>query len=83
MKYTINVTEDDIKNARRQSCTRCPIANAFRKLNVPFLGVWVNMIAFPYDSNRDDINLPEVAVKFINDFDNNKEVSPFSFEVEG
>lgn len=81
----ISVTEDDIKNGRRNQCSDCPIALAlFRALgweiginrNYIKISQWYAKIGFV------SYLLPKEASIFVCDFDSKKEVLPFEFNLD-
>lgn len=96
-KIKINVTQEDINNARRFSCTHCPIALAVQRLGFHDVGVGedddrnqviqsTNLILTDGKEEVKTIraNLPEEAIDFIVAFDSIdlQTVKPFSFEVD-
>ncbi len=82
MKKTIEVTQEMIDEGDKGMCQNCPIALALNQ------ALFVNDISvlrtrFYRVRNVDCVgNLPFEAQNFIEDFDRDKKVSPFSFEVE-
>ena len=96
MKTKIDVTQEDINNARRFSCTHCPIALAVQRLGFHDVGVGedddrnqvIQSTNLTVTNGKEEINtiranLPEEAIDFIVRFDSfNAEVKPFSFEVD-
>lgn len=83
MKTTIKVTDECIKAGVRQNACDCPIALAVRNVmkdDVHFrVGPdYIYISGNPYE----DIGLPLDAMLFIRDFDNNKPVLAFEFEVD-
>ena len=73
----INVTQQDIDNGLRCNQTHCPIAIAvYRCAALSFAVYSINMRYKEFN-----IQLPASVQEFIESFDNNKEVQPFSFEV--
>jgi nitrate/TMAO reductase-like tetraheme cytochrome c subunit len=82
----IIVTQKDIDKGLKSSCYECPIAHAFKrklKNKVP-CGVAVNAEnVYHFDGKSlDKYNLPKEAKKFIQRFDNDQPVKPFTFEIE-
>lgn len=85
MMVTIDVDEECIKNGQRGRCQSCPIALAVNKRLRDFYRSHVsgNLAFFgPGVMLEYSTGLPEIAVRFIHDFDVNAEVKPFSFLVE-
>lgn len=82
---TIHVTPREIKKAlrlvriggKRQSLC-CPIALAVRRV-IPGAAVGITGISLP-DGRR--VPLPERAIAVVQDFDNDMEVQPFTFEIQ-
>lgn len=79
----VEVTQEHIDRGASNDCWSCPIAlslgNYFDKSKV-FYEVDAHYIDFP---NEDILCLlKEEAVSFIDDFDSNKKVKPFSFDLE-
>ena len=79
----INVTEEDIRMGLRANCCYCPIAIALKKA-FKVKRVAVSPVAFSIGRLRifvctldDNSNI----ANFIEDFDNEKPVKPFSFEI--
>lgn len=83
-KKQIHVNLQDIKKAKPCEPMRCPIALAAIRAGLDVkigVGEGVLSIADP-KSIWIDIPLPAEAIKFYQDFDDGKPVSPFSFEIE-
>lgn len=92
MKHVIEVTEGDIREAKRLRKARlegrahgllsesCPVALAARRVFGNQVKVWEDRI----DRGPEDepLDLPEKAVAFILGFDLGDSMEPFSFEVE-
>ena len=74
----IEVTAEDIKKGEQGNCWRCPIAlaliRAFRTDDVAAPGPYARI-------NHERLDLPNEVRRFIDDFDNGDEVSPFTFEL--
>ncbi len=76
-KFTVTVTEEDIKNGKPMLCTECPISLAAQRV-------------FPSDRvatggsamfiNGSMFFIPKEAMEFIMKFDEDKKVEPFTFE---
>jgi hypothetical protein len=83
----IKVTQKDIDKGSKGSCYECPIAHAFKR-------EVKNKIRYAFAVNADSIDLvtkdyrryiyalPKEAKKFIQRFDNDQPVKPFTFEIE-
>ena len=79
----INVTADDIVNGIRGKCVSCPVALAISKVFPKYFVVVRNTeVHLNHSALVQTIQLPNSAVNFIDDFDNNKPVEPFSFELD-
>jgi len=76
----IEVTQDDIERGVVADCFRCPIANAVRDVLGPDAVVRVECDFM--DIGAKTVKLPIEAMKFIEAFDAEESVEPFSFEVE-
>lgn len=77
---TIEVTQDDIDKGDEADCDKCPIALAINRATgkrwcVVWHRCWLD------EDHSPSIDLPESAVDFIQDFDNDQSVKPFSFEL--
>lgn len=83
---TIFVTEEDISKGISRSCEFCPIANAIQRQTPWKYAVVLLSSVFECESKRADldgrVDLPESACGFIRDFDADRSVSPFSFEID-
>jgi hypothetical protein len=75
----IEVTQEHIDNGDRESNSRCPIALAMidAGYNCPFVG---NSGVNTFDHSR--VDLPQVAVEFIQNLSSKRNVKPFSFELD-
>ena len=86
MLRTIMVTRKDIDNGKKENCKFCPVALAISRV-LP-KGYEVN-VHFNFYEIYDECNRKVVstfitnmdALNFIYNFDSNKEVKPFSFEL--
>lgn len=83
----VRITQEDINNGVRYSFRHCPIAIASTRA-MPFKSVcYVNKsVMFIYNKDHEgrpprEIQLPSVAQKFIEDFDQMKEVQPIDFDI--
>lgn len=79
MKLKINVTKWDISNGTAGNSAFCPVALAFVRAGIK--KVEVNYVDFTASSNGKFYDLPKKAQKFIDDFDSDAPVKPFSFNV--
>ena len=86
----IRVTEDDIILGRRNSCRRCPVARAGQRATAGLVTVSIINIDGLYLFRRRpsalgatmrDTPLPPDAAKFVHDFDEGLDVSPFEFDL--
>ena len=82
----ISVTEQHIKNGLRGSCSSDPICLALRDHG--FMRPWVSpdrIRTDGYDGGfmRQDWKVTDGLRAFMYDFDNQKPVAPFTFELEG
>lgn len=88
----VDVTADHIARGKRGSCARCPVALAVLEFiknvkpdSAPFVTVTQNGICVTDDR---DVTRPvkaqqaENVTKFIHAYDNQREVKPFSFELD-
>jgi hypothetical protein len=75
----ITVTQQHIDQGLRGSCTGDPIALAMRDAGFSF--VWVAPDRIEGDALT--FHIPEDVVEFMKCFDNERFVSPFTFELEG
>jgi len=75
MKLKVNVTRDDIKRGVRENIHLCPIARALRRLGFSKISVDQNGI----EIRNKVFDIPPKASRFINDFDFEELVKPFSF----
>jgi hypothetical protein len=88
MKYTINVTQDDIDHGERCSRKNCPIARAASRVSgLKSPGVMTRFLVLSPGQKGEAygyLSLPNSAKEFISNFDGRKSVGvgPFSFEVD-
>lgn len=79
MKYTVNVTQEDIDKGKKGSCSQCPVALAgIRSVGKSFY-VGPTMFAFRFNWIAE---LPKCVVDFIERFDSGQPVQPFTFDIE-
>lgn len=79
-KYQIEVTKQDIEQGECKSPWRCPIALAINRVMQPGCRAYVD-----YDTviiACQDYRLPPEASQFVDRFDDQASVSPFSFSLE-
>lgn len=75
----IEVTQEDIDNGFVDHCQLCPIALALARAGFPkpaVLGPFFN-----FGDDRQKVELPECCGEFIDQFDDEEPVQPFSFEI--
>lgn len=87
MKYSIDVTEEDIHQGEVSSLSACPIALAVqRTFNVDSRRVRVGFtsIELSRPPRLDFVSLPHEAQEFVQNFDliGRHSVKPLSFEIE-
>ena len=75
----IEVTAEDIAAGKPDKCRECPIALAAIRAGIPEANVKKRCI-FVAPTVR--VLLPDAAQRFIDDFDEFREVEPFSFDLE-
>lgn len=88
---TVNVTPEDIAQGKRNSGTSCPVALAafrvFPEVNMMYvyedsLTAWNPPVDRPqYCVDRTSFDFDDDITEFICEFDANKEVQPFSFDL--
>ncbi len=79
MKVTINVTQEDIDKGKQGDSCKCPVALALRRIHPGArVGSLTLFIADDWVEST-----PEVARKFISEFDNGRPVGPISFDILG
>lgn len=82
---TIHVTQEDIDKGTRGSFLACPIARAVkRQVGVRWAEVsddHIRVADTALSGNVTRFRTPPEAADFINDFDSEEEVEPFSFEL--
>ena len=74
----IDVTQEDIEHGCKRDDVKCPIALALRRVGYKHISV-SSYIAWMENDRHTLRQTPPDAAKFIEDFDNNREVKPFSF----
>lgn len=84
-KITINVTQTDIDEGRIRNCYECPIAKAaYRSFPGAYEIAVGRILTVDLTGDFNSIQrycIPDIARKFMNDFDCGKDVEPFSFEI--
>lgn len=73
----IEVTQADIDEGDACNCRECPVALAIARA----VGVEVRVEYLRVFIKEKIIHLPEQAVDFIDDFDSERPVKPFSFDL--
>jgi hypothetical protein len=79
-KFTIQVSEEDIKKGEKKEPECCPIALALDKKG--FKEIYVGDCYLDFEDEKGDYHqfmLPNKAMKFISCFDKGENVSPFEF----
>ena len=76
MTYKIEVTEEDIRRGKPQSCCSCPVFRAIARTTGKAVEVLCKSIAL---GKEVEAALPEKARKFIEAFDDGRPVKPFTF----
>ncbi len=79
MKYTIEVTKQDIKVGVRGNCFECPVALALTRVFGTGVQVYPE-ISLP--GINPVIRMPDAVRKFVRRFDQKEPVQPFTFEIE-
>jgi len=74
----VEVTQDDIDKGCRANAYRCPVALALSRTFNKHVGA--NSCWAAFESH--DVRLPEIASKFVKDFDCELPVSPIRFEID-
>lgn len=83
MKYTIEVTSEDIANGIRMRACLCPVAIAIQRITKRYAGVCQSYVDFPDENGRlVTLNAPTSVNDFIKKFDSSKEVEPFIFQLD-
>lgn len=84
-KYTINVTQEHIDKGMKGNCRKCPIALAveqdYKPLAPPQVGLTCMLIT-DLEGKAVTVSLPDECSNFIFRFDSERDVKPFSFELE-
>jgi hypothetical protein len=75
------VTRENITEGEPDSSTMCPIALALGALGYSYLVNGVALYAWREGKYGWVADLPAEAIRFIEDFDQESEVKPFTFEV--
>lgn len=76
----ISVTKEHINNGQTCKSVHCPIALAIKEHFDTFVSVGPCEVAIGGPFNN--IPLPQIARRFIEDFDYGDSVEPFTFELE-
>ena len=86
--FRVDVTQDDIDHGCEQVPNRCPIALALKRMGYKNVSVvshavrWATKYLDPGSPVYAVRKLPDEAAKFVQDFDLDREVKPFSFWLE-
>ena len=79
MKYTIEVTENDIKNGKAGDATQRPVATAIKRhTGIRNVVAWTSICI----NSRKAIKTPRALHEWMHDFDRRKPVEPICFELE-
>lgn len=83
MKITVNVTQEHIDKGRAGNCILCPVAMALVNAGCDNVAVTYSRAHFNYQGPHPKrMWLSTQTIQFISDFDVNRPVSPFSFDLE-
>lgn len=84
MMKKVAVTESDIRKGKRCDPCGCPVALALKRSGFPHASVlgtnW--MTDWRIEPPDDGHLLPPEAARFVDDFDEGRDVEPIAFEVE-
>ncbi len=78
----ISVTQQHINSGLRGSCSGDPISLAMKNAGLDKPWASPDHLAWRVGFRDYSVRTPENVVQFMQDFDNNKPVQPFEFEVE-
>ncbi len=81
MKLTINVTQEDIKNGKRRSATKCPVSLALTRQLSLETSIYFEGYFLPTITESIKFNNKQLA-DWIYNYDNDISVQPISFEIE-
>ena len=79
--YTINVTEDDIKNGKPKESMHCPVAIACHRA-APDHNFSILHDEIEVDESGVIAECPWSVFDFVEAFDSGRKVQPFTFELE-
>lgn len=87
---TINVTQKDIDEGIPKNCYDCPVARAIRKALKPdlvavrerFIHLHLRVEGSPGSTSKQAFITPPAVRAFIDAFDEEQPVQPFTFELE-
>lgn len=79
MTLTVNVEQKHIDKGDQCECDTCPVALALLDAGCDDVSVTYYYIDFTYKDEARCIATPDHIENFINDFDDGKDVKPFSF----
>ena len=78
----ITVTAEDIAIGRRCDPELCPVGHALRRAGVPYESVMGSALLVAESGDRlNFLPLPPAVARWILEFDRNRPVEPFSFEL--
>lgn len=78
---TIDVTEEDISKGQKGVADCCPIALAMRRKGLCSIGVTAAFIVYFAGIKPKQYDTPNKVHSFIFDFDNDRPVQPFAFQL--
>jgi len=81
VRVRVEVTEEDIRRGKRNTCTRCPVARALRRSGVISPSVYHSRAIFGRNGQWWGGDLPQKVTDFICAFDDREPVKPFSFVI--
>ena len=77
---TVKVTKRDIQRGERINSRKCPVALALRRLTTRDIWVGISTI-WERGFKRKEVKLPKAAQVFIERFDDERAVKPFTFKI--
>ena len=82
MKLEVKVTQADIEAGIPGVYNECPVAQALKRLGCEQIDADEDRILLTHDNKRYVFKTPRAANHFIDDFDCDREVKAFEFELE-
>lgn len=84
---TVEVTQADINRGEKGRCRTCPVALAIQRVIVPthapeVFGDYLFLREVLYVSNKVELRLPDEVPEFIDAFDDEDAVWPFTFSLD-